>query len=546
MISPYGFLGYTLLQTLSICAVFVALCDIAKCIFKLDELLTFCVAVLAIGLLGYLSFWLAYANYAVFGTIKVAVLAALVIWFGAIVYQRRIGGYRWLAEPLLYTSLFCTVVLTLGFSDGGLDSPSMTAAHRFSQPLPMDNVVPWLMAEALKFGTIPTAKLGDWLTSDRPPLQVGLYLLLSLRNDQVHYQIVSAWLQATFLFGVWGVMVASMLMPPARRIVLLACCLLPTAIINTLFVWPKLLSTSYLLLVLALLFCRKPEPHYERMLFGILIGGLAALAMLTHGSAVLALIGFAVVVLAFWAWPPLKTMISGAATMLVIYVPWMLYQSLIDPPGNRLLKWHLAGVIAVDDRSFLQALRDSYGALSWQDYLQGRAANLQPLIGSWPKGLLDPLIGPFTGHWTPVAIRDADFFRLMPSLHIFSTAIILAVALLLLLPRRQRIVALQMFVSILGTLAAFVILIFIPGQTINHQNTYAVQVLATTFAFMVLTQRTPWLALLFIAAQAVTVSATYAFSLKHDPALWPLLAACVAASLTLAGYSLLPSFVRAG
>ena len=505
-------------------------------------MLTFCAAVLALGLLGYLSFWLAYANYVVFGMMKIAVLAALLIWFGIILYQRRIAAYRWLAEPLLYTSLFCTVVLTLGFSNGGLESPDLTAQQRFSHPLPMDNIVPWYVADALKHGATSTPKLGDWLISDRPPLQAGLYLLLSLRNHPVHYQIVAAWLQATFLFGVWGVAVAAMLPPPARRIVLLACCLLPTAIINTFFVWPKLLSVSYLLLVFALLLYRKPESHYERTVFGILIGGLAALAMLSHGSGVFALIGFAVVVLAFWTWPPLKTMIYGAATLLAIYVPWMLYQRFIDPPGNRLLKWHLAGVVPIDDRSFLQALRDSYGALSWQDYVQGRAANLQPLIGSWPKELLDPLIGPFTGRWSPTAIRGADFFTLLPSLHVFSIATITAIALLIFLPHPQRGVGLRMLVAVLATLATAVILIFIPGQTVNHQSTYAVQVLATTFAFMVLTLRAPWLALLFLTAQAATVSATYAFSLNHDHALWPLLAVCVAASLTLAGYSLVPQF----
>ena len=49
--------------------------------------------------------------------------------------------------------------------------------------------------------------------------------------------------------------------------------------------------------------------------------------MLSHGSSLFALIGFTVVVLAFWAWPPLKTMIYGAVTLLALYVPWMLYQS---------------------------------------------------------------------------------------------------------------------------------------------------------------------------------------------------------------------------
>ena len=79
---------------------FVALFDIAWRIVKLSELLTFCAAVLALGLLGYMSFWLAYANYAVFGVMKIAVLATLLIWFGIILYQRRIAAYRWLAEPL--------------------------------------------------------------------------------------------------------------------------------------------------------------------------------------------------------------------------------------------------------------------------------------------------------------------------------------------------------------------------------------------------------------------------------------------------------------
>ena len=61
----------------------------------------------------------------------------------------------------------------------------------------------------------------------------------------------------------------------------------------------------------ALLFCRKAENDRERAAFGILIGGLTALAVLGHGSSLFALIGFAVAVIAFWAWPSLKTMIYG-------------------------------------------------------------------------------------------------------------------------------------------------------------------------------------------------------------------------------------------
>ena len=116
MISPYGFLAYALLQTVTICVLFVALCDLARRAFGLDELMSTCAAAVLLGLLGYLSFWLAYANYAVFGVAKIAVLAGLLIRFGLLVYLRRISAYRWLAEPLLYVTLYCLAVLALGFT----------------------------------------------------------------------------------------------------------------------------------------------------------------------------------------------------------------------------------------------------------------------------------------------------------------------------------------------------------------------------------------------------------------------------------------------
>jgi presenilin-like A22 family membrane protease len=107
--------------------------------------------------------------------------------------------------------------------------------------------------------------------------------------------------------------------------------------------------------------------------------------------------------------------------------------------------------------------------------------------------------------------------------------------------RPQRDAALRMLVALVATLTVFVLLMFEAGGTVNHQGTYVVQVLATMCAFTVLTLRALPLAFAFIAAQAVTVSATYAFTLKHDPALWPLLAICIATTFALVGYSLSPS-----
>ena len=543
MTSPAGFLSYTLLQYLVICAVFVALCDLCRRLFRLDDLLSFCAAVVALGVAGYLIFWIALANYAAYGIVKIAMLAALLVHCGAIAWRRGLASYRWLAEPLLYATLFAVIVITLGFSNGELGDPAQTAQNRFSHPLPIDNVIPWIVAEGLKAGRIASPFGGDWLMSDRPPLQTGLFQLLALRNHELAYEVVCAWLQASFLFGVWGVAIAARIPDRARRLILLACCLLPTAIINTFFTWPKMLAVGYLLLVFALLFCRRPEDR-ERAAFGVLIGGLAALAVLSHGASLFALLGFAVTIIVFRAWPPLKTMICGLATIVTLYLPWMIFQNVVDPPGNRLLKWHFAGVRDLDDRSFGQALRDQYGALSWDAIVQRRLANLDPLIGLWPGPAIQDLIAVFGyGSWNPVGTRWNDFFRLLPSLHAFSFALVCAVLLLPFLKadqRPQRDAALRMLVALVATLAVFVLLMFDPGGTVNHQGTYAVQVLATMCAFTVLTLRAPLLALAFIAVQAVTVSATYAFTLKHDPALWPLLAICIATTVALVGYSLNP------
>ena len=50
--------------------------------------------------------------------------------------------------------------------------------------------------------------------------------------------------------------------------------------------------------------------------------------------------------------------------------PWSAYQKYGDPPGNRLTKWTLAGVVEVDDRGTAEAIFDSYGEAGWRHLRQ--------------------------------------------------------------------------------------------------------------------------------------------------------------------------------
>jgi hypothetical protein len=348
--------------------------------------------------------------------------------------------------------------------------------------------------------------------------------------------------------GDWAVLAAVGLSSSARRLAMLACCLLPTAILNTFYVWPKMMAVGYLMLVFALVFCFRPARELERKLAGILLGAAAALAILSHGTSFFALIGFGAVALVARPWPLWRPALRGLAVLAAIYAPWMVYQNVLDPPGNRLLKWHLAGVEPIDARGFVAALRDAYAALSWHDYLLGRFENVKALIGPWPRHLRD-ILALVLHHDAAAAakLRVGDFFHFVSSLHLFSIAALCAVLALPFIAneeKKQRTIALELLAATLVTCVVSAVLMFIPGSAVNHQGTYAVQVSTAIFAFMVLSLCAPPLAMAFGAVQTITVATLYASALPHDPQLWPVQVVCAAAAAGLLGYTFYPRFAR--
>jgi hypothetical protein len=94
---------------------------------------------------------------------------------------------------------------------------------------------------------------------------------------------------------------------------------------------------------------------------------------------------------AYWRpWRAISPRSAVVAATLVIglMAPWIAYQRFYDPPGNRLVKMHFAGIADIDARSTTQALADTYRALTWREYLQGRLANVQQQwFGGYPIAL---------------------------------------------------------------------------------------------------------------------------------------------------------------
>jgi hypothetical protein len=175
--------------------------------------------------------------------------------------------------------------------------------------------------------------------------------------------------------------------------------------------------------------------------------------------------------------------------------------------------------------------------------------NIGVIVGTWPRSLAEiaRLIVGRDGDIAP-AVRIADFFQFLPSLHVFSLALIVAVVLLAFMPageRQQRDFVLRMLVALVATLVVFVLLIFMPGHSVNHQGSYATHAMATVLAFMVLALRARWLALAFIALQIVTVTAVYVVTLPQGAGGWLMLVLFVAATAALFAYALAPSFAPA-
>src|SRR6185295_10615381 len=101
--------------------------------------------------------------------------------------------------------------------------------------------------------------------------------------------------------------------------------------------------------------------------FHLLAGAIfAGLAWLSHGGAAFSLIAVAPWVLWRVFRGEGRAWLAAAAVFLLLAVPWFAYQRFYDPPGDRLLKWHLGGQEAKDESvGTWQVIRKSYRAKPW-------------------------------------------------------------------------------------------------------------------------------------------------------------------------------------
>ena len=384
---------------------------------------------LAVGLLGsgaaaMLAFWSYYGGHELGQTVSFFLIFGAVAVTGWCLYDGGIDRalLRQLATPLALWALGSAFLVFLGFLHGGTGQPLATASTRFSPPLPSDSYIPqffsdWFYAHGHN-GTPPVFP-GEWLSSDRPPLQVGYALFertFGWDKSGLHYQVMGVVLQQLWIVGLWALLLAAGVGRVTRALVIGTVLVSGLAVVNGFFVWPKLLPAAMLLAAAALVLTPLWEDVRKRFWGAALLAALCGVAMMGHGSSVFGVIPLAVV--AAWRGMPSWRWLAVAVVVgIAVLAPWSAYQKYGDPPGNRLVKWTLAGVVKPDDRGTGEAIVDAYREAGFEGALHYKVENFRMMVGGaeavrgfesrLDEGGLDNAV---------TAIRTVIFFNLVPSL----------------------------------------------------------------------------------------------------------------------------------
>ena len=375
----------------------------------------------------------------------------------------------WLLAAILYTSG--------GFLYNNDDGPGEQIQDRFFlNQLPPDNLLPLILGERI-YHNVPfrPAFFADIQSSDRPPLQTGIMLQQRpfWTSPDWQYIFLGILLQTSWIPALWVFLRRLSINGPMLLAALAVPVLSLFAFTHDIFTWPKLLSAAYGLLALSS-FGWLADRKSTR-LDAILGGASTALAMLSHSGVMMTIIGFSFLTLILRK-APLRWSIIFVGVAAALFLPWSLYQKLYDPPGDALLKLHLAGVID-RNRSLSSLIMASYANLGFMGWMTTKWINVKTLFWGTSGAKL------FHGaSQTVLGFSELTFFNLFPCLGLANIGFALRYGS----RGHERKIADRMLLVSFASLVAWLLIMFAPESTTIHQGSF-VTVLLLFSALSILT-----------------------------------------------------------
>ena len=375
----------------------------------------------------------------------------------------------WLLAAFLYTSG--------GFLYNNDDGPGEQIQDRFfPNQLPPDNLLPLILGERI-YHNLPfrPAFFADIQSSDRPPLQTGIMLQQRpfWTSPDLQYVILGILLQTSWIPALWVFLRRLSINGPMLLAALAVPVLSCFAFTHDIFTWPKLLSAAYGLLALSCFGWL--TGRQSNRLDAVLGGASTALAMLSHSGVMMTIIGFAFLTLILRK-APLRWSIMFLGVTAALFLPWSLYQKLYDPPGDALLKLHLAGVID-RNRSLSSLIMASYTNLGFMGWITTKWINVKTLFWGTSGAKL------FHGaSQTVLGFSELTFFNLFPCIGLANIGFALRFGG----RGRERQIADRMLLVSFASLVAWLLIMFAPESTTIHQGSF-VTVLLLLSALAILT-----------------------------------------------------------
>lgn len=495
-----------------------------------------------VALAGYLLFWLWLAAPAA-GWTGWAILNAMLT---VQLYRRRQPVLALLREVDVKVPLI--LWLLVGLADIGVlhfyksDLPiEKLAANRFLVDLPCDNELPRLFAERLLENRSPRLLVGEWKSSDRPPLQTGIVFLaypwthFARMSVDLGGNVAGVWFQLLWIPGLWALMRVIGTRAGVAVLVTLASATTGFYLLHSDYAWPKL-STGALLLGAFVVY---REEGTRGIRLAVTTASLLGLAWLSHGGAAFAMIGLALTVLVLGPRLQRNALIWGAGVFAVLAAPWVAYQRYYEPPGDELLKWHLAGSPNFDKRPLGELIAKGYGDAGFSGTVDNKLANFKKLFGasrfSWfnltPRYVEERRLGEFFHFFRALGIWNVAFL-LFPWIYLKRSSD--AVSSL------GRSVCGRVLLWTLLTLAVWVLLMFGPATTLIHQGVLSTVMVTFLMLMLAAYHVSPWvfgtLAILQVAHFSITwlPASRVLKSAAIDPAGIALTAVTVVALATVA------------